>query len=105
MPLEQGNSKEAFHHNVKAEIKAGKPLKQALAISYSTRRKNDVSASPAYQNKMAMYDVRGNLKNPDGSHANSPAQAKQIATQESGQSNQSQRARNFSMYDKKGKMR
>lgn len=39
MPLLQGKSKEAFSHNVKAELKAGKPLKQALAIAYSTKRR------------------------------------------------------------------
>ena len=35
MPLEKGKSKEAFEHNVKAEIEAGKPQKQAVAIAYS----------------------------------------------------------------------
>lgn len=35
MPLEQGSSKAAFEHNVKAEIAAGKPQKQAVAIAYS----------------------------------------------------------------------
>jgi hypothetical protein len=38
MPLEKSKSKEAFEHNVKAELEAGKPIKQALAISYSTQR-------------------------------------------------------------------
>lgn len=40
MPLKQSSSKEAFQHNVKAEIKAGKPRKQAVAIAYSVKRKN-----------------------------------------------------------------
>jgi len=31
-------SKEAFRKNVKAEIKAGKPQKQAVAIAYSVKR-------------------------------------------------------------------
>ncbi len=34
MPLMPGKSKEAFSHNVKAEIEAGKPQKQAVAIAY-----------------------------------------------------------------------
>lgn len=34
MPLETGKSKEAFQHNVKAEIDAGKSQKQAVAIAY-----------------------------------------------------------------------
>lgn len=35
MPLEKGKSKASFVHNVKAEIAAGKPQKQALAIAYA----------------------------------------------------------------------
>ena len=34
MPLEEGNSREVFQHNVKAEMEAGKPQKQAVAIAY-----------------------------------------------------------------------
>ncbi len=40
MPLKQSNSKQAFEHNVKAEMRAGKPKKQAVAIAYSVQRKN-----------------------------------------------------------------
>ena len=39
MPLKKSVSKAAFKYNVKAEMKAGKPRKQALAIAYSTQRK------------------------------------------------------------------
>jgi hypothetical protein len=35
MPLEAGKSKAAFGHNVKAEVAAGKPQKQAVAIAFS----------------------------------------------------------------------
>ena len=38
MPLVKSASKEAFRKNVKAEIKAGKPQKQAVAIAYSVKR-------------------------------------------------------------------
>ncbi len=38
MPLMRGRSKEAFEHNVKAEMQAGKPQKQAVAIAYSMQR-------------------------------------------------------------------
>ena len=38
MPLVKSPSKEAFRKNVKAEIKAGKPQKQAGAIAYSVKR-------------------------------------------------------------------
>ena len=39
MPLKKSPSKEAFRANVKAEVKAGKPIKQAVAIAYATKRK------------------------------------------------------------------
>ena len=39
MPLKQGKSEKTFKENVKAEIKAGKPQKQAVAIAYSVKRK------------------------------------------------------------------
>lgn len=38
MPLIKGKSKGAFEHNLKAEMNAGKPMKQALAIAYNTKR-------------------------------------------------------------------
>jgi hypothetical protein len=39
MPLTKSKSKKAFVSNIKAEIKAGKPQKQAVAIAYSVKRK------------------------------------------------------------------
>lgn len=39
MPLKKSTSKKAFGENVKAEMKAGKPQKQAVAIAYSVKRK------------------------------------------------------------------
>ncbi len=38
MPLKKSQSKSAFTSNVKAEIKAGKPQKQAIAIAYSEKK-------------------------------------------------------------------
>jgi len=38
MPLIKSKSPEAFRKNVKAEIAAGKPVKQAVAIAYSEKR-------------------------------------------------------------------
>lgn len=38
MPLKKSKSKKAFVSNIKAEIKAGKPQKQAVAIAYSVKR-------------------------------------------------------------------
>lgn len=40
MPLKKSSSKSAFRSNVKAEIQAGKPPKQAVAIAYSVKRKS-----------------------------------------------------------------
>ena len=40
MPLFKGSSKKAFEHNIKAEMNAGKPQPQALAIAYSVKRKH-----------------------------------------------------------------
>ena len=37
MPLIKSKSKEAFKKNVSAEVKAGKPVKQAVAIAYATK--------------------------------------------------------------------
>ena len=39
MSLVKSASKGAFRKNIKAEMKAGKPQKQALAIAYSVKRK------------------------------------------------------------------
>ena len=40
MPLVKSGSKEAVGKNIKAEIKAGKPKKQAVAIALSVEREN-----------------------------------------------------------------
>jgi hypothetical protein len=39
MPLVKSASKAAFRQNVAAERRAGKPMKQSLAIAYSVARK------------------------------------------------------------------
>lgn len=39
MPLKKSKSKKAFSENIKAEMAAGKPQKQAVAIAYSVKRK------------------------------------------------------------------
>lgn len=38
MPLKKSKSEAAFKSNIKAEVKAGKPIKQAVAIAYATKR-------------------------------------------------------------------
>jgi hypothetical protein len=39
MPLVKSASKGAFRRNIKAEVKAGKPVKQAVAIAHSVKRR------------------------------------------------------------------
>lgn len=46
MPLVKSTSKEAFRKNVKAEVGAGKPVKQAVAISYSVKRSAAKPSTP-----------------------------------------------------------
>lgn len=36
--LSKGTSKKAFSQNVATEVRAGRPVKQAVAIAYSTKR-------------------------------------------------------------------
>ena len=39
MPLDKSKSPKAFQKNIKTEIKAGKPMKQAVAIAYAVAGK------------------------------------------------------------------
>lgn len=39
MPLVHSKGKKAFSENIKREMEAGKPQKQAVAIAYSVKRK------------------------------------------------------------------
>jgi hypothetical protein len=48
MPLIKSKSPTAFRANVKAEVKSGKPVKQAVAIAYSVKRE---AAKPAPKGK------------------------------------------------------
>lgn len=49
MPLVKSTSKDAFRKNVKAEMNAGKPVKQAVAIAYSVKR--EAAKKPASKPK------------------------------------------------------
>jgi len=39
MPLKKGSGKKVMASNIKAEMKAGRPQKQAVAIAYSMAKK------------------------------------------------------------------
>jgi len=45
MPLIKSKTPEAFRKNVKAEVAAGKPVKQAVAIAYSVKRESPKSTA------------------------------------------------------------
>ena len=47
MPLVKSTSKNAFRKNVKAEMAAGKPQKQAVAIAYHVKRDAAKKAAPS----------------------------------------------------------
>lgn len=40
MPLWKSKSQRAFKHNIRTEVRAGRPVKQAVAIAYSTQRRS-----------------------------------------------------------------
>lgn len=43
MPLKTGSSKKTISENIKTEMHAGKPPKQAIAIAYSEARRSERS--------------------------------------------------------------
>ena len=54
MPLESGKSRETFEHNIKTEIAAGEPQKQAVAIAYAKQR-DDAGATPFAPDPIRSY--------------------------------------------------
>jgi len=40
MPLRKGSSRKVISQNIRTEVKAGRPQKQAVAIAYSVARKS-----------------------------------------------------------------
>ena len=77
MPLVKGSSKAAIGKNIKTEMAAGKPQKQAVAIALNTahhskhsaeRSKHyheNVVAQKTFKGKNKMTQARGQLINPE----------------------------------------
>lgn len=57
MPLQPGKSKAAFTHNIKAEISAGKPQKQAVAIAYSEKGEHKANGGEVGDDDMLMDSI------------------------------------------------
>ena len=45
MPLVKSKSERAFHANIRDMVKAGHPIKQALAAAYATKREAEHKAA------------------------------------------------------------
>lgn len=58
MPLKKSKSKKAFKHNIEAEVRAGKPVKQAVAIAYSEKR----AAGKKNKSKRSSSTKKGSMK-------------------------------------------
>ena len=82
MPLMHGKSQKAFKHNIEAEMDAGKPQKQSLAIAYSMKRKKKMCAGGEMAEGGEVETRRGQSAMGDIVRAN---HMKKMAT---GQSNQ-----------------
>lgn len=62
MPLIKSTSKKAFGHNIGAEIKAGKPQKQAVAIAFSEKRSASKAKGKAISSKSGKSCAKCNSK-------------------------------------------
>jgi len=51
MPLIKSTKLEAFKKNIKTEVAAGKPVKQAVAIAYSEKREAAKKSKPMKKGK------------------------------------------------------
>jgi len=46
VPLKKGSSKKTIAANIKTEMKAGKPQKQAVAIAYQIKKDSEAKRKP-----------------------------------------------------------
>ena len=52
MPIRKCASQNCFNRNVSAEVRSGKPVKQAVAIAYSVQRKARAKKAAMTRKKM-----------------------------------------------------
>lgn len=62
MPLMKSSSHNAFESNLKAELGAGKPKKQALAIAYDVQRRSGGKKMPVSSSKSKSFAKGGYVK-------------------------------------------
>ena len=70
MPLIKSKSTKAFSKNVAAEVKAGKPVKQAVAIAYSVKRSVNKKAGGGLWDNIHAKQER--IKHGSGEHMRKP---------------------------------
>ncbi len=59
MPLKHGSSKKTFSSNVKTEMKAGKPQKQAVAIAYAEKRESGKKKEKSESKSSERREMKG----------------------------------------------
>jgi hypothetical protein len=106
MPLIKSKSDKAFKSNIKAEIAAGKPPKQAVAIAYSTKRMakkaTGGSTSPYdYDSDQDYYQAIGRLKDEDGESQEAPRISSAVLNKQKSMRRKNAAASNMSMMAKR----
>jgi len=106
MPLIKSKSDKAFKSNIKAEIAAGKPQKQAVAIAYSTKRMakkaTGGSTSPYdYDSDQDYYQAIGRLKDEDGESQEAPRISSAVLNKQKSMRRKNAAASNMSMMAKR----
>lgn len=71
MPLIKSKSEKAFKENIKREIEAGKPQKQAVAIAYNTQRHAKKAHGGLYEN---IHAKRERIAHGSGERMRKPGQ-------------------------------
>lgn len=59
MPLLKGKSKKVIAENIRTEIKAGRPIKQAIALAYAKAKKRKKKWNMVEK----LQNIKGNKKN------------------------------------------